>query len=155
MADEVESLDLFADVMLVQGKESLIGEIEVIELPASLDEPEHVGEPVLQVDPQHDVLARAPVEEPSELLDMLLDTNGQIAFIDFDEWWKVEWQGMPEFIQDEKRPWKSMYVHFRSREDLLEFGKMVKQRLTNDTPSVWYPEMPREKRVHLAYVDEV
>lgn len=82
------------------------------------------------------------------------ESNGQIAFLDSDEWWKSEWKDMPEFIQDEKRPWKSIYVHFRSREDLLDFGKLLAQRLTNNTPSIWYPEMPREKRIHLRYINE-
>ena len=29
-----------------------------------------------------------------------------------EEWWEQYWQDMPEFVQDNKGPWKSAIVHF-------------------------------------------
>ena len=36
----------------------------------------------------------------------------QLAFFDKDEYWKEHWQDMPEFIQNDLMPWKTLQVHF-------------------------------------------
>lgn len=82
------------------------------------------------------------------------NSNAQLSFVDSDEWWKEHWVGMPEFIQNDTTPWKSLYVHFRCIEDLREFAELIQQRITRDTPSVWHPVMPREKRMCMGYIYE-
>lgn len=84
----------------------------------------------------------------------LFSKDGQMSFVDSDEWWKEHWVGMPEFVQDDATPWKSIYVHFRCYEDLQEFAELINQRITSDTPSIWHPLMPREKRMHMGYIYE-
>lgn len=70
----------------------------------------------------------------------------QISFADIDssidlsEDWKKEWQGMPEFSQEDLMPWKSITVNFENREDMNEFAKLVNQKITVDTRFIWYPE---------------
>lgn len=95
-------------------------------------------------------------DDPEFLLDVSMSEmpTGQMAFIDDDEWWKVEWQGMPEYVQDDTTPWKSLYVHFRCREDYDEFGRVMQQRLTSDTSSIWFPIEVRQVVYTKAYVDE-
>jgi hypothetical protein len=51
----------------------------------------------------------------------------------------AHWKGMPEFDQKDLAPWKSIHVHFKSQKDLEAFAKLVRQPMTPDTRSVWYP----------------
>lgn len=99
-----------------------------------------------------------PIEEYSEQNGVesgfMFSPDGQMSFVDSDEWWKEHWVGMPEFIQNDTTPWKSLYVHFRCIEDLREFAELIQQRITRDTPSVWHPVMPREKRICMGYIYE-
>jgi hypothetical protein len=47
---------------------------------------------------------------------------------------------MPEFIQDDLTPYKSIYVHFDTREDLEAFCKLVGQKIYSTTQCIWFPE---------------
>ena len=58
----------------------------------------------------------------------------------FEEPWKDEWKGMPEFVQQDLAPFKSIYVHFESYEDAQKFAALVGQTITTQTRSIWYPE---------------
>ena len=78
----------------------------------------------------------------------------QMTFIDEDEWWKNEWKGMPEFIQADGLPWKTIYVHFRSHDDLKEFSNLLQQQILTSTPSIWYPPKERRNTIAYAYVNE-
>jgi hypothetical protein len=53
--------------------------------------------------------------------------------------WKNEWKEMPEFIQNKKDSYAKIIVRFDNEDDLQEFGKLIGQKLTNKTKSIWYP----------------
>jgi len=53
--------------------------------------------------------------------------------------WQKEWKDMPEFVQEKKEPYSKIIVRFDSEEDLQEFAKLIGQKLTNKTKSIWYP----------------
>ena len=53
-----------------------------------------------------------------------------------------EWQGMPEFVQDDLGAWKTIQVHFASAEDYRLFAQAIGQSLTEKTRSIWYPPAP-------------
>ena len=63
-------------------------------------------------------------------------------FGDLDDftYWKPEWRDMPEFTQGITEPKKSLTVHFRDHKDMDEFAKMIDQRITPKTVSLWYPK---------------
>ena len=65
-----------------------------------------------------------------------------------------EWKNMPEFIQEKQEPYAKLIVRFATQEDLEEFAKLIGQKLTQKTKSIWHPEL--EKGIHSArkYVDE-
>ena len=71
----------------------------------------------------------------------------------FKEPWEDEWRGMPEYDQQDLSPYKSIKMHFRNDEDMLEFFKLIKQRRTK-RKSYWYPEAKPRKVAHLGYCDE-
>ena len=54
-----------------------------------------------------------------------------------------QWEGMPEFIQEKQEPYSKIIVRFNNEEDLQEFAKMIGQKLTNKTKSLWHPKLIR------------
>lgn len=138
MPDEERAQEVESDVL--PGQEDIFSFLQRAHVPEVITEPE--------VEPP---ATEPPVEEESGFLQMV---DGQLSFVDPDEWWKEHWVGMPEFVQEDAKPWKSMYIHFRSWDDMKEFSSIIAQRMTADTSSIWYPEMPKEKRMHMGYVDE-
>lgn len=122
--------------------------VEKVDIPGQSD----IFEVLSSKDIQQADAASQQQEDQDELL--FTEDNAQLSFIDSDEWWKEHWVGMPEFVQVDATPWKSIYVHFRCYEDLQEFAELIKQRITSDTPSIWHPLMPREKRMHMGYIYE-
>jgi hypothetical protein len=54
--------------------------------------------------------------------------------------WVDEWVGMPEFKQEDQTAWKTVQLHFRNREDMEAFGRLVGQKMTSGIRSIWFPE---------------
>lgn len=81
-------------------------------------------------------------------------SSGQPVLFDKGEWWENHWQGMPEFVQEDLAPVKTIYVHFETREDYLAFQKLVGQTLTMNTRSIWYPEAEIGRTFNKRYVDQ-
>lgn len=66
-----------------------------------------------------------------------------------------EWEGMPEFEQEDKTAFKSILVHFANIEDFQTFSDLIGQTLSdNRTQSIWYPEKKRESMVNYRVVNE-
>ena len=55
-----------------------------------------------------------------------------------------EWQGMPEFNQEDQTPIKTISVHFQDEQAIAQFASMVCQTITESTKSIWYPKIERE-----------
>lgn len=69
--------------------------------------------------------------------------------------WQEHWKGMPDFVQENKKPFKRMNISFRTREDFLEFQRVIGQEMTEKTKSIWYPELEVEKNALTRwFVDE-
>lgn len=49
------------------------------------------------------------------------------------------WQGMPEFIQEKKEPFKTLIVRFETEKDFIDFQNLIKQKMTTKTKSIWHP----------------
>jgi len=63
--------------------------------------------------------------------------------------YQKEWQGMPEFEQEDLSAWKSITIHFDSMDNLQNFAELVGQTLTEKTKSIWYPKKEREDLLSL------
>jgi hypothetical protein len=57
--------------------------------------------------------------------------------------WESEWQGMPEFVQEKQKPFSQIIVRFETQEDLDEFSRLIGQKLTPKTKSIWHPQLVR------------
>ena len=65
-----------------------------------------------------------------------------------------EWQGMPEFEQEDKTGYQSIHVHFKTKEDVEKFAALIGQKLTHSTRSIWYPFIEIETYADKRYADE-
>jgi len=50
-----------------------------------------------------------------------------------------EWVDMPEFVQEKKEPFAKIIIRFETQDDLHEFSKLINQKLTPKTKSIWHP----------------
>jgi hypothetical protein len=68
--------------------------------------------------------------------------------------WQKEWQGMPEFLQEDLMPFRAINVRFRNEEDVQEFAKLLGQVITPKQKALWFPFAEFRRASHLRYVDE-
>lgn len=69
------------------------------------------------------------------------------------------WVGMPEFVQDENAPFKTIYLHFRNEEDFRDFVKKYttvddEQTITPKTKSMWYPHLDKDENSLKRYFEQ-
>jgi len=67
--------------------------------------------------------------------------------------WEREWKGMPEFIQRDMEPRKTIRVHFRSKKDMRDFSKLIGHPITMMTKFVWWPPAKKFKYGTMRYVE--
>lgn len=70
------------------------------------------------------------------------------------EYVEEHWQDMPEFKQEKKKEYQKLIVRFDNEEDVEEFSKLIGQKITPKTKSIWHPKLERGKDAELRYVDE-
>jgi len=70
------------------------------------------------------------------------------------EAWREEWEGMPEFEQQNLLPEYSVRINFSSVEDLKAFAELINQPLTTKTSSIWFPAQIKADLASKVYVDE-
>ncbi len=85
--------------------------------------------------------------------DKEMKEDNQGTLFNKGEWWEEDWQGMPEFVQNDEAPVKTIYVHFKNKEDIKAFELLVKQRITSETKSIWYPKVTIERYIDKQYTD--
>lgn len=69
--------------------------------------------------------------------------------------WKNEWIGMPEFIQTKsEKPFTQITIRFKNQDDLNEFSKLINQKLTKKTKSIWFPQIERGLNADKLYINE-
>ena len=61
---------------------------------------------------------------------------------------------MPEFVQDDLTPHRSLKVHFQDQKGVEDFAKLIEQKITDKTKWVWYPEMEVRTVSDKEFVDE-
>jgi hypothetical protein len=88
------------------------------------------------------VESKAVSFDPAKFAEAIPKTQDaeQPALFEKGEWWDSLWNGMPEFVQEDQEPYRTIYVHFENRADVEAFAELVKQKITANTKSIWYPE---------------
>lgn len=77
----------------------------------------------------------------------------QMMLFAIEEPWKKEWIGMPEFIQEDLMPWKTLYVHFEDEDDMNSFSEFVGQKINDTTKYMWFPEVEKIKSSMFCYTE--
>jgi hypothetical protein len=62
-----------------------------------------------------------------------------------------EWDGMPEYNQDNQMPFKQVIVSFNNEAALEDFAELMGQKIVMTTKSVWYPASDKVKVSDQAY----
>ena len=73
---------------------------------------------------------------------------------DFTHDHENEWQGMPEFVQENLEPYKSITIHFSCEEDIQSFSMLIKQKITCNTKRFWFPKLVPAEFSNKRYIDE-
>jgi hypothetical protein len=56
------------------------------------------------------------------------------------ETWQGNWQGMPEFIQRDLSPKRTIKVHFNSEKHVERFAELIGQDIYDSQKFVWFPK---------------
>jgi hypothetical protein len=78
----------------------------------------------------------------------------QETLINVDPLWKEHWNEMPEFVMGDESPQRTIRVHFRNNEDVQQFAKLLGQKISDKTKSVWHPAAQNRITSDKHYVDE-
>jgi hypothetical protein len=70
----------------------------------------------------------------------------------FGEATKPDWNGMPEFDQQDALAFRSIKVNFATQADVDAFAGLIEQVLHEKTRSIWYPAQVRELAKDRSYV---
>ena len=65
-----------------------------------------------------------------------------------------EWTDMPEFLQGDERPHRTIIMHFRNELDVKEFSDLVEQNITSKTKSMFHPKLVREQHNDRIYTSK-
>ena len=68
--------------------------------------------------------------------------------------WKQYWHGMPEFVQEQKEPFRTVHVKFRKQEHYEEFAKKIDQELTDKSKAIWHPKLEITANRLLRWVED-
>jgi hypothetical protein len=76
--------------------------------------------------------------------------GGEIDKLNHDE----HWLDMPEFDQKDKNGFHSIIVNFENEDDYQEFAKLINQKLTPKTKSIWFPAQERMDTESRRYAED-
>lgn len=80
--------------------------------------------------------------------------DDQALLFDVPPDWRNEWKSMPEFAQEDLKPYQTIQLHFRNETDRKNFASLVDQRITEDTKSLWFPKSEKNDFSKTRYVSE-
>lgn len=64
------------------------------------------------------------------------------------------WENMPEYIVENLLPYKSLPVHFATKDDMKAFSKLVGQPVSKTSKCIWFPPAEVGHIADKRYVDE-
>ena len=64
---------------------------------------------------------------------------------------ELEWTDMPEYAQEDLTPSRQIIVSFRNEKDVQAFAKLLGQKITDKTKSVWHPFAENVKQFDKTY----
>jgi hypothetical protein len=71
-----------------------------------------------------------------------------------DDFYRMHWKGMPEYVQEDDPPYRSIIVRFRSEEGFDQFSRAISQKMSDKTKSIWHPKLKINKIALLRWVEQ-
>lgn len=75
-------------------------------------------------------------EQLQLMLDSLAVKAGVVPPVDYEK----EWQGMPEFEQEDLKSFRQIIVHFQTQDAVDAFSQLMEQTITDRAKYIWYPK---------------
>lgn len=94
-----------------------------------------------------------PVSVEAEPVPEVPVAEGQGLLFDLAPLWEIEWQGMPEFRNEDLEPERSLIVHFESAADVRKFAEAIGQPVGPNVKSLWFPEAEIVRYADKRYAD--
>jgi hypothetical protein len=69
--------------------------------------------------------------------------------------WKLHWNEMPDFVQEERASFRSVTIKFRTESDYKMFSDAIEQTLSSNTKSIWHPKLDNPKNSLFRWVQDV
>lgn len=119
-------------------------EVATMDIWPSLPDPRHLSPPSTLTENEH--ADDLPDERPADVQTILIpksvraDRLEQTAIFELVPSWISEWKDMPEYVHKDLTPFKSVIVSFATREHMDAFAAMIKQKITMETKTVWFPK---------------
>lgn len=82
--------------------------------------------------------------DKDEIKNILSGTDNLSGYI-------IEWEGMPEYISDNQKPYRSIIMHFTNEKFVKQFAKLIQQDITGKTKYLYYPKQKKVKFTDKAY----
>jgi ParB-like chromosome segregation protein Spo0J len=93
-----------------------------------------------EVDPDALAALLELVETESDAVQVLLDRLLAGDLVDAEG----EWRGMPESVNEDQTPFRTIRVHFKNKQAVVAFAKAIRQTLSDNTHWIWFPPVPIE-----------
>jgi len=65
-----------------------------------------------------------------------------------------EWQGMPEFVQENQLAYQQIIVNFKNDDDVQKFAKLIGRSLSTKSNIIWFPDVPRKNLLNRKCIDD-
>ena len=104
----------------------------------------------LDSDLMKDLLSDFELEDPELLAFSVFEMDNLLSDGDSTDV-NSEWDGMPEFTQEDKMGYRSIIVHTHDKDAFEKFKQIIGQPITEKTKYVWYPEKIIESVVNKRY----
>lgn len=69
--------------------------------------------------------------------------------------YEAEWEGMPEFEQEDLTGFRAIHIHFQDQAGVDRFAELIGQKITDKTRALWYPPVEKIDMKSEVYTDEL
>jgi hypothetical protein len=64
-----------------------------------------------------------------------------------------EWKGMPEFVMTPEKPFRTIKLHFKTKEAVEQFQQLFDQKIHDNYENYWFPKLNRKAFSEEFYTD--
>lgn len=97
-------------------------------------------------------------EEPSTKSRKSQEDNLDVDLFDYEYspgFYELHWQNMPEFNQPDASAVRKISHYFKDEDEIKAFAKMIKQNITKQTSSIWYPYREKNNVKDLYWISTI